>query len=220
MERGSSLQLRVVYDLNEHPSPSPSQTHVFDCLNQSQNQNQICRESESESRRFGHPHTSPPQPKKRSCITWAEKNSDEGRGGRARWMCQVEGCSEDGSGDTPLKDYHRRHRVCPVHARAPSVTLRGSGTSGPDTLHRFCQQCSKFHALHEFDEGKRSCRRRLHRHNRRRRINNRHSVAAENAPFSLTGFSPDSTRTIVLGLLHIISLFECELPFLPYLSLC
>ncbi|KAI7985532.1 Squamosa promoter-binding-like protein 13B [Camellia lanceoleosa] len=34
---------------------------------------------------------------------------------------------------------------------------------------RFCQQCSRFHSLEEFDEGKRSCRKRLDGHNRRRR---------------------------------------------------
>uniref|UniRef100_A0ACD5ZNE0 Uncharacterized protein n=1 Tax=Avena sativa TaxID=4498 RepID=A0ACD5ZNE0_AVESA len=34
---------------------------------------------------------------------------------------------------------------------------------------RFCQQCSRFHMLTEFDEVKRSCRKRLDGHNRRRR---------------------------------------------------
>ncbi|KAL5658651.1 hypothetical protein ACJX0J_031814, partial [Zea mays] len=34
---------------------------------------------------------------------------------------------------------------------------------------RFCQQCSRFHLLAEFDEAKRSCRKRLDGHNRRRR---------------------------------------------------
>ena len=33
----------------------------------------------------------------------------------------------------------------------------------------FCQQCSRFHALRELDEGKRSCRKGLAGHNRRRR---------------------------------------------------
>ncbi|KAJ0826969.1 putative transcription factor SBP family [Helianthus annuus] len=37
---------------------------------------------------------------------------------------------------------------------------------------RFCQQCSRFHELSEFDEAKRSCRRRLAGHNERRRKNN------------------------------------------------
>ncbi|KAF2910943.1 hypothetical protein DAI22_11g140000 [Oryza sativa Japonica Group] len=34
---------------------------------------------------------------------------------------------------------------------------------------RFCQQCSRFHNLAEFDDGKKSCRKRLDGHNRRRR---------------------------------------------------
>lgn len=34
---------------------------------------------------------------------------------------------------------------------------------------RYCQQCGKFHILSDFDEGKRSCRRKLERHNNRRR---------------------------------------------------
>nr|KYP57737.1 Squamosa promoter-binding-like protein 1 [Cajanus cajan] len=38
-----------------------------------------------------------------------------------------------------------------------------------NVMQRFCQQCSRFHVLQEFDEGKRSCRRRLAGHNRRRR---------------------------------------------------
>jgi hypothetical protein len=34
---------------------------------------------------------------------------------------------------------------------------------------RYCQQCGKFHVLSDFDDGKRSCRRKLQRHNNRRR---------------------------------------------------
>ncbi|KAK3138795.1 hypothetical protein QOZ80_5AG0373510 [Eleusine coracana subsp. coracana] len=34
---------------------------------------------------------------------------------------------------------------------------------------RYCQQCGKFHILLDFDEDKRSCRRKLERHNKRRR---------------------------------------------------
>ncbi|CAH2036547.1 unnamed protein product [Thlaspi arvense] len=74
-------------------------------------------------------------------------------------LCQVDRCTAD------LKDakqYHRRHRVCEVHAKASSVYLSG-------VSQRFCQQCSRFHELPEFDEAKRSCRRRLAGHNERRR---------------------------------------------------
>ncbi|XP_022777344.1 squamosa promoter-binding-like protein 3 [Durio zibethinus] len=73
--------------------------------------------------------------------------------------CQVENCTAD---MTDAKRYHRRHKVCEIHAKAAMVPVAG--------LHqRFCQQCSRFHELSEFDEGKRSCRRRLAGHNERRR---------------------------------------------------
>ncbi|XWS34534.1 hypothetical protein CRYUN_Cryun21dG0046900 [Craigia yunnanensis] len=73
--------------------------------------------------------------------------------------CLVDGCTADLS---KCRDYHRRHKVCEVHSKTPRVTIRGQEQ-------RFCQQCSRFHSLVEFDEGKRSCRKRLDGHNRRRR---------------------------------------------------
>lgn len=73
--------------------------------------------------------------------------------------CQVEGCNKE---LTCAKDYHRRHKVCEVHSKTAKVTVNG-------IEQRFCQQCSRFHELMEFDEGKRSCRRRLAGHNERRR---------------------------------------------------
>ncbi|XP_019414799.1 PREDICTED: squamosa promoter-binding-like protein 1 [Lupinus angustifolius] len=76
-----------------------------------------------------------------------------------RAVCQVEDCRADLSN---AKDYHRRHKVCDVHSKA-SRALVGN------VMQRFCQQCSRFHILQEFDEGKRSCRRRLAGHNKRRR---------------------------------------------------
>ncbi|KAL5564646.1 hypothetical protein UlMin_027810 [Ulmus minor] len=76
-----------------------------------------------------------------------------------RPLCQVEDCRVDLSN---AKDYHRRHKVCDIHSKATKA-LVGS------VMQRFCQQCSRFHVLQEFDEGKRSCRRRLAGHNRRRR---------------------------------------------------
>ncbi|KAF7837651.1 squamosa promoter-binding-like protein 1 [Senna tora] len=76
-----------------------------------------------------------------------------------RAVCQVEDCRADLSN---AKDYHRRHKVCDMHSKA-SKALVGN------VMQRFCQQCSRFHVLQEFDEGKRSCRRRLAGHNRRRR---------------------------------------------------
>ncbi|EFJ07246.1 hypothetical protein SELMODRAFT_49860, partial [Selaginella moellendorffii] len=73
--------------------------------------------------------------------------------------CQVPACHAD---LTALKGYHQRHRVCLTCANATSVWVRGQHQ-------RYCQQCGKFHPLGDFDEGKRSCRRKLERHNDRRR---------------------------------------------------
>ncbi|XP_038692839.1 squamosa promoter-binding-like protein 2 [Tripterygium wilfordii] len=73
--------------------------------------------------------------------------------------CQVEGCNLE---LTSAKDYHRKHRVCESHSKFPKVIVNG-------LERRFCQQCSRFHGLAEFDEKKRSCRRRLTDHNARRR---------------------------------------------------
>ncbi|GMN56340.1 hypothetical protein TIFTF001_025459 [Ficus carica] len=73
--------------------------------------------------------------------------------------CQAEGCNADLS---HAKHYHRRHKVCEFHSKASTVIAAG-------LTQRFCQQCSRFHLLSEFDNGKRSCRKRLADHNRRRR---------------------------------------------------
>lgn len=73
--------------------------------------------------------------------------------------CQVPACGVDIS---ELKGYHKRHRVCLRCANASTVVLDGHNK-------RYCQQCGKFHVLSDFDEGKRSCRRKLERHNNRRR---------------------------------------------------
>ncbi|KAM7267693.1 hypothetical protein ACFE04_009859 [Oxalis oulophora] len=73
--------------------------------------------------------------------------------------CQVLGCNKDLSSS---KDYHKRHKVCEVHSKTAKVIVNG-------IEQRFCQQCSRFHLLAEFDDGKRSCRKRLAGHNERRR---------------------------------------------------
>ncbi|XP_062207920.1 squamosa promoter-binding-like protein 2 [Phragmites australis] len=78
---------------------------------------------------------------------------------RAVQACSVEGCAADLS---KCREYHRRHKVCEAHSKTPVVTVAGQ-------QQRFCQQCSRFHLLGEFDEVKRSCRKRLDGHNRRRR---------------------------------------------------
>lgn len=88
-----------------------------------------------------------------------------------RAVCQVDDCGTDLS---KAKDYHRRHKVCEMHSKA-SRALVGN------VMQRFCQQCSRFHALQEFDEGKRSCRRRLAGHNKRRRKTQSETVANNNS---------------------------------------
>ncbi|KAE9461897.1 hypothetical protein C3L33_06214, partial [Rhododendron williamsianum] len=80
-------------------------------------------------------------------------------GGSTQPSCQADNCSTD---MTYAKPYHRRHKVCEFHAKVPVVVLAG-------LQQRFCQQCSRFHELSEFDDTKRSCRRRLAGHNERRR---------------------------------------------------
>jgi hypothetical protein len=47
--------------------------------------------------------------------------------------CQVEGCKIDLSS---AKDYHRKHRVCESHSKAPKVVVNC-------LERRFCQQCSR-----------------------------------------------------------------------------
>ncbi|XP_040988119.1 squamosa promoter-binding-like protein 6 isoform X2 [Juglans microcarpa x Juglans regia] len=74
-------------------------------------------------------------------------------------FCQVYGCNKDLSS---FKDYNRKHKVCEVHSKTSKVIVNGMEQ-------RFCQQCSRFHLLAEFDDCKRSCRKRLAGHNERRR---------------------------------------------------
>ncbi|TMW90167.1 hypothetical protein EJD97_016122 [Solanum chilense] len=79
--------------------------------------------------------------------------------GSAHPSCQVDQCTADMA---DAKPYHRRHKVCEFHSKSPIVLISG-------LQKRFCQQCSRFHLLAEFDDAKRSCRRRLAGHNERRR---------------------------------------------------
>ncbi|XAR50702.1 hypothetical protein NMG60_11005100 [Bertholletia excelsa] len=85
--------------------------------------------------------------------------------------CQVEGCNLDLKS---AKDYHRRHKICESHSKSPRVTVAGKEC-------RFCQQCSRFHDLSEFDDKKRSCRRRLSDHNARRRRPRPHTIQFNSA---------------------------------------
>ncbi|CAJ1956607.1 unnamed protein product [Sphenostylis stenocarpa] len=88
-------------------------------------------------------------------------------GGHSMLCCQAEKCNADLH---EAKQYHRRHKVCEYHAKAQVVLVHG-------IRQRFCQQCSRFHELSEFDDTKRSCRMRLAVHNERRRKNSDQSQA-------------------------------------------
>ncbi|XP_041026601.1 squamosa promoter-binding-like protein 3 [Juglans microcarpa x Juglans regia] len=97
--------------------------------------------------------------KQREMMTSSSKRAYGSGGSTPVVVCQVENCNADFA---DAKPYHRRHKVCELHAKAPAVHLHG-------LQKRFCQQCSRFHLLLEFDENKRSCRKRLAGHNERRR---------------------------------------------------
>ncbi|KAJ0095622.1 hypothetical protein Patl1_16953 [Pistacia atlantica] len=94
-----------------------------------------------------------------SSVAPAKRSKSNSQATHVAACCQVEGCGLDLSS---AKDYHRKHRVCEGHSKCPKVIVGG-------VERRFCQQCSRFHGLSEFDEKKRSCRRRLSDHNARRR---------------------------------------------------
>ena len=66
-------------------------------------------------------------------------------GGEQDCTSQVEECQRNLAKE---KEYYRRYRVCKVHATQSVVH-----TCGEDR--RYCQQCSVFHAVHEFDGEKR-----------------------------------------------------------------
>ncbi|XP_020261078.1 teosinte glume architecture 1-like [Asparagus officinalis] len=93
--------------------------------------------------------------------------------------CLVDGCVSDLS---KCREYHRRHKVCEVHSKTAIVVVGGREQ-------RFCQQCSRFHLLLEFDEVKRSCRKRLEGHNRRRRKPQLCSLNRESFLTNLQGFT-------------------------------
>ncbi|XP_020266970.1 squamosa promoter-binding-like protein 15 [Asparagus officinalis] len=107
-------------------------------------------------------------------------------------MCQVDDCKTDLSS---AKDYHRRHKVCEVHSKMTKALVGNQ-------MQRFCQQCSRFHLLSEFDEGKRSCRRRLAGHNRRRR-----KTHPEEASTQLSHVNQGSSDTNNLDIVKLLTIF-------------
>ncbi|KAJ4751643.1 Squamosa promoter-binding-like protein 6 [Rhynchospora pubera] len=113
-------------------------------------------------------------------------------GSSTRPTCQVEGCGADLTGS---KDYHRRHKVCEMHAKATTAVVGNA-------VQRFCQQCSRFHLLEEFDEGKRSCRRRLAGHNKRRRKTQPDAAATLGGVAAL---DEKTTSYLIISLLRILT---------------
>ncbi|XP_021756978.1 squamosa promoter-binding-like protein 1 [Chenopodium quinoa] len=118
------------------------------------------------------------------------KKSRSAGTGTSQPACQVEGCMANLSN---AKDYHRRHKVCEVHSKVSEAFVR-------NVMQRFCQQCSRFHALPEFDEGKRSCRRRLAGHNKRRR-----KTLPETSPNVGSLTDEKSAGYLLVSLLRILS---------------
>lgn len=108
-----------------------------------------------------------------------------------RAVCQVDDCRTDLSN---AKDYHRRHKVCDLHSKATKALVL-------NVMQRFCQQCSRFHVLQEFDEGKRSCRRRLAGHNRRRRK----STHPENTVNGVSLNDEHGSSYLLISLLRILT---------------
>ncbi|XP_004494461.1 squamosa promoter-binding-like protein 1 isoform X2 [Cicer arietinum] len=127
-------------------------------------------------------------------ATWEGNSGKKSRvaagGTSSRAFCQVEDCRADLNN---AKDYHRRHKVCEIHSKACKALVG-------NTMQRFCQQCSRFHMLQEFDEGKRSCRRRLAGHNKRRRKTNQDAVP-NGSPLN----DDQTSSYLLISLLKILS---------------
>jgi hypothetical protein len=62
-----------------------------------------------------------------------KRGSNKAGGSNITPCCQVENCDADLS---EAKQYHRRHKVCEYHAKAPAVHIARM-------QQRFCQQCSR-----------------------------------------------------------------------------
>ncbi|KAK4433831.1 Squamosa promoter-binding-like protein 1 [Sesamum alatum] len=129
----------------------------------------------------------------REVDKWEEKSGKKTKvssTSSSRAVCQVDDCKADLSS---AKDYHRRHKVCEVHSKATRALVG-------NVMQRFCQQCSRFHVLQEFDEGKRSCRRRLAGHNKRRR-----KTHPENVVSATSLNDEQGSNYLLISLLRILS---------------
>ncbi|GAA0161052.1 hypothetical protein LIER_17459 [Lithospermum erythrorhizon] len=122
-------------------------------------------------------------------TTASKKMKPPSLGGSPIPRCQVEGCNLDLSS---AKDYHRKHRVCDDHSKSSKVIVKG-------VERRFCQQCSRFHGLSEFDQKKRSCRRRLCDHNARRRKPQQETIAFNSSRPSSSFYDGRKQMTFLLN---------------------
>jgi hypothetical protein len=71
----------------------------------------------------------------------------------------VQGCGEE---LVNAKAYYKRYRICPIHCNIECLVIEGQNV-------RFCQQCGTFHDIKEFEGRRKSCKRKLAQHNKRRR---------------------------------------------------
>ncbi|KAL4385911.1 hypothetical protein GQ457_09G022880 [Hibiscus cannabinus] len=133
-----------------------------------------------------------------------KKRTRTGRAGPGMYRCQVPGCEVDIS---ELKGYHRRHRICLRCANSSTVLIDGE-------TKRYCQQCGKFHLLSDFDEGKRSCRRKLERHNIRRRrkpaVNKEPRGAVQSDGIACDGEAGKDGSSLSGQIAEEEQAFECE----------
>lgn len=70
---------------------------------------------------------------KKKGVGGSGRRGSSGGGGVSPPSCQAERCGAD---LTDAKRYHRRHKVCEFHSKAPVVVVAGQ-------RQRFCQQCSR-----------------------------------------------------------------------------
>uniref|UniRef100_A0A061SNC3 SBP-type domain-containing protein n=1 Tax=Tetraselmis sp. GSL018 TaxID=582737 RepID=A0A061SNC3_9CHLO len=81
--------------------------------------------------------------------------------------CAVPGCEV-----LSQQGFKLRHRICTKHQNMDSVMVDG-------IRQRFCQQCTKLHPLQMFEGQRRGCKKRLDRHNERRRLRKKLTHALE-----------------------------------------
>eukprot|EP00242_Pyramimonas_sp_CCMP2087_P015917 CAMPEP_0198214442 /NCGR_PEP_ID=MMETSP1445-20131203/41473_1 /TAXON_ID=36898 /ORGANISM="Pyramimonas sp., Strain CCMP2087" /LENGTH=340 /DNA_ID=CAMNT_0043889649 /DNA_START=172 /DNA_END=1194 /DNA_ORIENTATION=- len=76
-------------------------------------------------------------------------------------LCRVPSCNAD---LTDSSRYCLRHRICEEHFKSLSVEFDGK-------INRFCQKCTRFHEIHDFDNMKHSCRAALQLRKERLQLN-------------------------------------------------